>query len=59
MLKIRFSRAGRKFVTHYRIVLTDHKKPVKCGEIEILGWYDAHTKKYDIDMEKVRVRVSQ
>lgn len=59
MLKIRFSRAGRKHVPHYRIVVTEHTKPAKCGEIDILGWYDAHTKKYEINMDKVRTRVGQ
>lgn len=59
MLKIRFSRAGRKHVPHYRIVVTEHTKPAKSGEVDILGWYDAHTKKFDINMDKVRTRVSQ
>lgn len=59
MLKIRFSRAGRKHVPHFRIVVTEHTKPVKCGEVDILGWYDAQSKKYDINMDKVRARVSQ
>jgi small subunit ribosomal protein S16 len=59
MLKIRFSRAGRKHVPHYRIVVTEHTKPVKCGELDVLGWYDAQSKKYDINMDKVRSRVSQ
>jgi small subunit ribosomal protein S16 len=59
MLKIRFSRAGRKHLPHYRIVVTEHTRPVKSGEIDILGWYDAHTKKYEINMDKVRTRVGQ
>lgn len=59
MLKIRFSRIGRKHVPHYKIVVTEHTKPVKSGEVDVLGWYDAHTKKYDIDMDKVRTRLSQ
>lgn len=59
MLKIRFSRIGRKHVPHYKIVVTEHTKPVKSGEVDVLGWYDAHTKKYDIDMDKVRTRLGQ
>ncbi len=59
MLKIRLSRAGRKHVPHYHIVVTEHTKPAKSGEIEILGWYDSRSKKYDVDMDKVRTRVSQ
>lgn len=59
MLKIRFSRTGRKHVYKYRIVVTEHTKPVKSGEVDILGWYDAQTKKYDINMDKVRSRIGQ
>jgi ribosomal protein S16 len=59
MLMIRLSRAGRKFVTHYHIVVTEKTKPVKSGEIDILGWYDSKSKKYAVDMEKVRTRVGQ
>jgi small subunit ribosomal protein S16 len=58
MLKIRFSRAGRKFVPHYRIVVTEHTKPVKSGELEVVGWYDASTKKYDVNMDKVKLHMS-
>lgn len=59
MLKIRLSRAGRKHLSHFDIVVTEHTKPAKSGEIEILGWYDTRTKKYAVDMDKVRTRVSQ
>ncbi len=59
MLKIRLSRAGRKRVPHYHIVVTEHTKPVKSGEIEILGWYNAHSKQYNVDIDKVRARVGQ
>lgn len=58
MLMIRFSRAGRKRAPHYRIVVTEHTKPAKCGEIEVIGWYDPRSKKYDIDMDSVRQRIS-
>lgn len=56
---IRFSRAGRKRAPHFRIVVTEKQKPAKSGEIDILGWYDPRTKKYELDMEKVRTRVEQ
>ena len=59
MLKIRFSRAGRKHLPHFRIVVTEQSRPVKSGEIDVIGWYDAHTKKYDINMDAVRSRVGQ
>lgn len=49
MLKIRLSRVGRKHVSKYRVVLTDHKQAVKHGFIKVLGSYDPHTKNLDID----------
>ncbi len=58
MLMIRFSRAGRKRAPHYRIVVTEHTKPAKCGEIEVIGWYDPRSKKYELNMDSVRTRVS-
>ena len=59
MLKIRLSRVGRKRIPHFHIVVTEHTKPVKSGEVDILGWYDARSKAYNVDMDKVRTRVSQ
>ena len=58
MLKIRFSRAGRKHAPHFRIVVTPHTKPAQSGEIEVLGWYDPRSKKFQLDMTKVQDRVS-
>ena len=59
MLMIRFSPTGRKRDPQRRIVLTEKTKPVVCGEIEILGWYDPRSKKFDLKMDRVNLRVSQ
>lgn len=59
MLMIRFSPTGRKGDPQRRIVLTEKTKPVVCGEIEVLGWYDPRSKKFDIKMDKVNFRLSQ
>jgi ribosomal protein S16 len=59
MLKIRFSPTGRKRSPQRRIVVTEHTNPVKSGEVEILGWYDPVSKKCDIKMDRVNLRVSQ
>lgn len=40
MLAIRLSRHGRKNLTVYRVVLTEHTKPVKFGYKEVLWSYD-------------------
>lgn len=51
MLVIRLSRHGRKNLPSYRVVLTEHTKPVKCGYKEVLWSYDPlqHIVKVDVD----------
>lgn len=51
MLKIRLSRAGRKHVPFYRIVLTEHSKAAKHGYIKVLGFYNPITKEFNFDKE--------
>lgn len=51
MLKIRLSRVGRKHVTLYRVVLTEHRESVKHGYIQVLGSYDPHKKILDMNYE--------
>ncbi len=52
MLKIRLSRAGRKHVPFFRIVLTEHSQSAKHGYIKVLGHYNAHTKAFEFDQEE-------
>jgi small subunit ribosomal protein S16 len=54
MLKIRLARAGRKKRPFFRIVLTEHIKPVHAGYQEVLGWFDPlnHTMEVDVDQVK-------
>lgn len=51
MLVIRLSRHGRKNLAVYRVVLSEHTKPVKYGYKEVLWSYDPvnHAFKADID----------
>ena len=51
MLVIRLSRHGRKNLAVYRVVLSEHTKPVKYWYKEILWSYDPikHTLKVDVD----------
>lgn len=51
MLKIRLSRAGRKHVPFYRIVLTEHSQAAKHGYIQVLGHYNPLTKEFSFDKE--------
>ncbi|MFA7298115.1 MAG: 30S ribosomal protein S16 [Candidatus Absconditabacterales bacterium] len=51
MLVIRLSRHGRKNLAVYRVVLSEHTKPVKAGYKEVLGSYDpvGHAFKANVD----------
>jgi small subunit ribosomal protein S16 len=53
MLKIRFTRTGKKDEAHYRIVVAEHTAPVLGRFIEILGHYDPKTKKTVIKKERI------
>lgn len=50
---IRLSRWGRKHLPFFRIVLTDHKKPVKSGYTSVLWWYNPVRHEHHLDIEKV------
>jgi small subunit ribosomal protein S16 len=49
MLKIRLSRAGRKNLPFYRIVLTEAKKAPQHGYQKVLGFYNPLTKELSFD----------
>jgi len=50
---IRLSRGGKKKQAFYRIVVADSRRPVTAKFIEILGWYNPHTKELNIKNEKL------
>ncbi|MCK9272508.1 30S ribosomal protein S16 [Candidatus Gracilibacteria bacterium] len=52
MLKIRLSRAGRKNLPFYKIVLTEAKKAPQHGYQKVLGFYNPLTKDLKIDLEE-------
>lgn len=54
MLKIRLSRAGRKHIPFYRIVLTEHSQAAKHGYLKVLGHYDPIKKDFSIDTEEAQ-----
>jgi len=59
MLKIRLSRAGKKNMPFFRIVVTEHTKAAKHGYKEVLGFYNPFSKEFKIkDMDKVKKYVS-
>lgn len=53
MVVIRLSRVGKKKQALYRLVVADSKRPVTAKFIEILGWYNPHTKELNVKKEKI------
>ena len=59
MLRIRLSRHGRTHRPFFRVVLTEHTKPVKSGYQQVLGWYDPINHKQDLDIEAIKSWISK
>lgn len=54
MLVIRLSRQGKKKQPLYRVVLTEHTKPVKSSYQLVLGWYNPLTHKGEYDVPTIK-----
>lgn len=54
MLTIRLARWWRKHLPFFRIVLTDHKKPVLSGYKEVLGRFNPVKHESHLNIEKIR-----
>ncbi len=54
MLKIRFSRVGKRNHAQYRLVLAEKSFPVKGKFLEILGNYDPHLKTVNLEEERIK-----
>lgn len=59
MLKIRLARHGRRNRPFFRIVLTEHTKPVKSWYKEVLWYRDPINKKLEINVEKAKDWISK
>ncbi len=59
MLTIRLSRHGRTKRPFYRIVLTEHSKPVKLWYQDVFGSYDPLAHKLIVDTNLVKEWVSK
>lgn len=61
MLKIRFSKVGRKHEPVYRLVLTESQNAAKSGKsLEILGSYDSRkSEKAEVKVERVQYWISK
>lgn len=53
MLRIRLARTGKKKQASYRVVVAEKSRAVQAKFIEILGWYNPHTKELNIQKEKI------
>lgn len=59
MLKIRLSRAGKRNMPFFRIVLTEHTAAAKHWYKEVLGFYNPISKEFKIkDLDKVKTYIS-
>ena len=57
MLRIRLARIGRKKTPFFKIVLTEHTKPVKSWFMSILGWYNPLNHEASADIEKIKEHI--
>ena len=53
MLAIRLSRTGKKHQAYFRVVVSDHHRTPTAKFVEILGNYDPHAKKFQIDKDRL------
>lgn len=56
---IRLARTGQKNLPFFRIVLTDHKKPVKSWYKEVLGRYNPIRHEFQLDAEQLKQYISK
>lgn len=58
MLKIRLSRAWKRNMPFFRVVLTEHTKAAKHWYKEVLGFYNPLSKEFKIkDLDKVKTYI--
>ena len=59
MLKIRLSRAGKKNMPFFRIVLTEHTAAAKHGYKKVLGFFNPITKEFKLkNIDEVKKYIS-
>ena len=53
MLAIKLKRIGKKHQASFRIIVAEKRSKVNGRFVEDLGWYNPHTNKSKINMERV------
>lgn len=59
MLAIRLQRIGKKHKASFRIVLQDKRWKPKGKALELLGFYNPHTKEKQIQIEQVKLWIEK
>lgn len=59
MLRIRLARGGKHKSPFYRIVLTEHTKPVKSGYMQVLGRFDPLHHKMELNVDEAKKWIAQ
>lgn len=54
MVVIRLARTGKKKQAFYRVVIADSKRAVTAKFIEIVGWYNPHTKELNLKEDQIK-----
>lgn len=53
MLAIKLKRIGKKGQASFRIIIAEKRSKINGRFTEDLGWYNPHTNKFKINMERV------
>lgn len=53
MLAIKFKRIGKKGQAAFRVIVAEKRSKVDGRFIEDLGWFNPHTNKFRLDIERV------
>lgn len=59
MLKIKLSPTGKKGRIHYRVSVMENRSKLTSDPVEVLGFYNPHDKKTEIDIDRVKYWISQ
>jgi len=59
MLKIRLQRIGKRGQAYFKVVVNEHARKPQGKYLELLGSYDPHKNKVNVDAEKVKYWLGQ
>ena len=59
MLSIRLARTGRRNKPKFKLVVSENSKPPRSRALEILGYYDPHSKTLEVKEDRVKYWLGQ